>query len=67
MWMQQNLEDGLQGLSMGFLTRGAGWTKPEVDVMVARLKTQLRDRKNHIYLPVGVAYGRKPPVFVDSG
>ena len=59
-WVLQNFLDGLQGFSMGYYTRGLQWSKDEVDVFVARVKTQLKDRKSHVYLPINSWYMRKP-------
>jgi len=59
-WNQLNILEGLEGFCLALLTRGLGWTKEEVDVFVARVSRDLRDRKIHAYFPMPVAFGRKP-------
>nr|POE47311.1 putative methyltransferase tdie [Quercus suber] len=59
-WNQINILDGLEGFCLALLTRGLGWKKEEIDVLVARVSRDLRDRKIHAYFPMPVVYGRKP-------
>jgi len=59
-WNQINILDGLEGFCLALLTRGLGWRKEEVDVFVARVARDLRDRKIHAYFPMPVTFGRKP-------
>jgi hypothetical protein len=60
MWMRQNIEDGIAGFTMGYFTRGLGWSKEEVDVFVAQIRPQINSTRSHMYLPIGFFYGRKP-------
>lgn len=41
-------------------TQVLGWKKEEMDVMLQKVKTELKDSKLHMYLPVHFVYGRKP-------
>ncbi|KAK3675896.1 hypothetical protein LTR78_004088 [Recurvomyces mirabilis] len=59
-WNQVNILDGLEGFCLALLTRGLGWTKQEVDVFVARVGRDLKDRRIHAYFPMPVTFGRKP-------
>ena len=59
-WNQINVVDGLEGFCLALLTRGLGWRKEEVDVLVAKVARDLRDKKIHAYFPMPVVYGRKP-------
>lgn len=59
-WNQINILDGLEGFCLALLTRGLGWRKEEVDVFVAKVSRELRDRKIHAYFPMPVTFGRKP-------
>ncbi|KAK3707532.1 hypothetical protein LTR37_012027 [Vermiconidia calcicola] len=59
-WNQTNILEGLEGFCLALLTRGLGWRKEEVDIFVARVSKDLRDRKIHAYFPMPVAYARKP-------
>ena len=59
-WNQINILDGLEGFCLALLTRGLGWKKEEVDIFVARVSRDLRDRRIHAYFPMPVTFGRKP-------
>nr|POE74527.1 putative methyltransferase tdie [Quercus suber] len=59
-WNQINILDGLEGFCLALLMRGLGWKKEEVDVLVARVSRDLKDRRIHAYFPMPVVYGRKP-------
>jgi len=59
-WNQINILDGLEGFCLALLTRGLGWKKEEVDVFVARVSRDLRDRRIHAYFPMPVVFCRKP-------
>lgn len=53
-WNLRNCLDGVQGFSLALLTRGLGWTKEEVDVLVAKVAADLQDRSIHAYFPMCV-------------
>ena len=59
-WNQVNILEGLEGFCLALLTRGLGWRKEEVDVFVARVGNDLRDRGIHAYFPMPVTFCRKP-------
>ncbi|KAI5361823.1 Putative S-adenosyl-L-methionine-dependent methyltransferase [Septoria linicola] len=59
-WNQVNIIDGLEAFCLALLTRGLGWRKEEVDVFVARVSNDFRNRKIHAYFPMPVVYGRRP-------
>ena len=60
MWSQVNIDAALEGASLAPITRGLGWSKDEVLVLVAKTRKDIRDTNIHAYWPVHVAYGRKP-------
>lgn len=41
--------EGLEGVSIGLMTRGLGWKADEVKVLMARLRPELRSRAIHSY------------------
>ena len=41
--------EGLEGISMGLLTRGCKWKADEVSVLMAKLRPELKDRSIHSY------------------
>ena len=60
MWVTQNFLQGLQGFSMAYFARGLGWKPAEVEVMVSKVRTQSRDRRSHVYMPISFFWARKP-------
>ncbi|WYZ46198.1 hypothetical protein EsH8_IX_000423 [Colletotrichum jinshuiense] len=59
-YMCVNLDIGLEGLSLGLLTRVLGWTKEEVLAFCADVRKDLRNKKIHAYWRVHRVYARKP-------
>jgi SAM-dependent methyltransferase len=60
-WWMQNFLDGIQGWSMGILTRGMGWSAQEVEVLLAGVRSDVKNwREVHAYVQMYVVYGRKP-------
>jgi hypothetical protein len=59
-WNQTNILEGLEGFSLALLTRVLGWQREEVDVFVARVSNDMRNRRIHAYFPMPVTFGRKP-------
>lgn len=43
------LLEGLEGLSVGLLTRALGWKEEEVKVLIAKIRPELKDRAIHSY------------------
>ncbi len=52
--------EGLEGVSMGLMTRGLEWKPDEVKVLIAKMRGELKDRNIHSYQPNVVLVGRKP-------
>lgn len=50
-WNYTGFDIGLEGLLMALLTRGLGWSKDEVLVYCAQVRTALRDPRIHAYIP----------------
>ncbi|EOO00873.1 putative umta methyltransferase family protein [Phaeoacremonium minimum UCRPA7] len=44
----------------GMIARVLGWSDPEVQVLMAKVKSELKDPTIHLYLPVHFVWGRKP-------
>lgn len=59
LWMLQNIQEGVQGFSMGIFTRGLGWRSEEVEVFLSSVRRAFNDRKSHVYLPIWVVSARK--------
>ncbi|KAL9028640.1 MAG: hypothetical protein Q9196_003032, partial [Gyalolechia fulgens] len=52
--------DGLEGVSLGLLTRGLNWKAEEVKVLMAKIRPELKDRGIHSYQTKVFIVGRKP-------
>ena len=50
-WLE-DMSNGLEGLSMAVLTRGAGLSKEDVVDLTAKVRENLKDKKIHTYCPV---------------
>ncbi|KAH6658333.1 S-adenosyl-L-methionine-dependent methyltransferase [Truncatella angustata] len=57
--MVNNL-NGVYGLTMTVLTRGLGWSKEEVEVLLADVRKDMGDRNIHSYITIMVVYGQRP-------
>lgn len=57
MWMYENSLAGLSGLSLAAFTRpkeenGFGWSREEVEVLLATVRKELRNTGIHSYTPM---------------
>lgn len=59
-WNMVNCLAGLEGFCLALLTRGLGWRREEVDVLVAQVTRDFKNRGIHAYFPMPVTFGRKP-------
>jgi hypothetical protein len=59
MWAMENFWQGLQGFSMALFTRGLDWKPAEVEVMLSGVRTHMRDKRNHVYMPIIFFWARK--------
>jgi hypothetical protein len=59
-WNQVNCLDGLEGFCLALLSRVQGWSKLEVDVLVAQVTADFKNKGIHAYFPMPVTFGRKP-------
>jgi hypothetical protein len=51
-WTEQNICNGLYGLSVALFTRGLGWTAQETEVFLVNVRKDLKDRRIHAYWPM---------------
>ncbi|KAF4991902.1 hypothetical protein FDECE_13868 [Fusarium decemcellulare] len=59
-WCCHNIAGELSGLSMALFTRALGWSSEEVEVFLAKVRTDMKDRRIHAWWPIHVVYGQKP-------
>lgn len=57
---QENLITNLEGISMRIFEKGLGWSPEEVQVFLAGVRKDIRDRRAHTYYPFYVVYAQKP-------
>lgn len=60
MWQSENIADGFEGLSAAVFTRVLGWSKLELDVLLAQAKQEHKNTKIHSYYDYLVVVGEKP-------
>ncbi|KAK2041973.1 methyltransferase domain-containing protein [Colletotrichum somersetense] len=59
-WNYENLAPNLEGMMIASYTRGLGWTREEVMVMLMKARRDFADRSIHAYFNIWSIYGRKP-------
>ncbi|KAJ3961280.1 hypothetical protein N0V92_002007 [Colletotrichum tropicale] len=59
-WHNENLFLGWEAICMAPLTRGLGWTREEVLVLLAQNRRDFNDRSIHAYFSIWTIYGKKP-------
>lgn len=59
-WNMVNIIEGLEGFCLQLLSRGLGWERQEIDIFIAKVTTDIKDRRIHAYYPMPVVWGRKP-------
>lgn len=47
-WHLEQFKQGLEGIAMGMLTRGMGWSAEEVQVFLVAIRAELNDKNFHI-------------------
>ncbi|KAI9740853.1 MAG: hypothetical protein M1818_004458 [Claussenomyces sp. TS43310] len=60
LYLRTVLIEGLQGISLGAFTRGLGWTREEVELMLVDVRKALLDSSQHTYFTFYAVYGQKP-------
>ncbi|KAL3425459.1 methyltransferase domain-containing protein [Phlyctema vagabunda] len=50
MWTQQDMLDGLDGVSTALFVRGLNWTKEQVDVFLERVRKDVKNTDIHAYV-----------------
>jgi len=59
-WVQQNMLDAVESLSLMIFTNVLGWSRAEVDVFLVDVRKDLKNRQIHAYWPIYTVYGQKP-------
>ncbi|PVH97141.1 S-adenosyl-L-methionine-dependent methyltransferase [Periconia macrospinosa] len=59
-WNQLQALEGLEGWTTALLSRVLKWSQQRIQVHLAKLRDDYRDRKIHAYATLYVVYGQKP-------
>lgn len=59
-WVMENFTWGCESMSLALFTRVLNWSVEEVQVFMALVRTDLRNRKFHAYWNFWIIHGRKP-------
>ncbi|KIV88712.1 hypothetical protein PV10_08370 [Exophiala mesophila] len=60
LWTYHNMSGNLLGISVAFFTRGLGWTVEELEVFLAKVRTDMKNTQFHAVWPIYAVSGRKP-------
>lgn len=52
--------DGVESFTLAIFTRVLGWSAEETEVLMAGVRSEFKDRKNHLYSLIHFVSGRKP-------
>ncbi|KAK3358186.1 S-adenosyl-L-methionine-dependent methyltransferase [Lasiosphaeria hispida] len=59
-WTLENVGSAMEALSSAVYTRALGWSKEDMDTLIAQARAEMRDTSIHAYWPIYVVYGQKP-------
>lgn len=59
-YMEVEQHQAIPGYANALLSRVLGWSQDEINVLVAHVKSELKDRSIHQYTRLYIVYGRKP-------
>ena len=57
---QEQFCDAIDSYTTALFTRILNWTQEECEVIMAKAKAEVRDRKNQVFINFYYVYGRKP-------
>ncbi|KAL8780676.1 MAG: hypothetical protein Q9194_000779 [Teloschistes cf. exilis] len=61
-WNYLQIMEGLEAFTFALFTKQLGYSKAEVEVICAKIRSEMKDPKLHIMFHLHVAYGQKPAV-----
>ncbi|KAI9801056.1 MAG: hypothetical protein M1833_002924 [Piccolia ochrophora] len=65
-WNVLNILDGLEGWSLKLFIHGHGWSVEEIQVLLAKVRNDIKDPKIHSQQEFHIVYGRKPEASEDD-
>jgi len=67
MYHRENIIAGVEPFCLALFTRVLGWSNAKTQVLLARVKDELRNPRNHFYTATHFIYGRKPVTTYHDG
>lgn len=62
-WQMVNVLEGLEGFSLALFTKTLGWSREELEILLAAVRKDVQNRKIHAYWKVVTVIGQKPLTF----
>jgi hypothetical protein len=63
---QLNMLEAMPTYTYALFTRMLGWTRAEIEGLLAGIRKELRDTSHHVYTKLRVVYGQKPGEDVEA-
>jgi len=60
-YLYVSMYEGLKGLSLRVFTQMLDWSVDELEVLLALVRAEWKRKAMHVYVPIYVMYGQKPP------
>ncbi|ELR10711.1 hypothetical protein GMDG_04969 [Pseudogymnoascus destructans 20631-21] len=60
LYQLEQMCDSVEAFTLAPLTRILKWSHEETQVLMAKIRSDLRNKKNHLYIAFHFVYGRKP-------
>lgn len=54
------LNDGIQAIALGPMSRGMGWSREQIEVFLVSVRRAYSDNTALLYMPMHIVYGQKP-------
>ncbi|KAI9740300.1 MAG: hypothetical protein M1834_004878 [Cirrosporium novae-zelandiae] len=62
-YFHKDLLDGLEGIGLRLFTEQLGWSTEKALVYISQVRNAMKEETvNHLYFPIWICYGQKPPV-----
>ncbi|KAH8787532.1 S-adenosyl-L-methionine-dependent methyltransferase [Hyaloscypha sp. PMI_1271] len=66
-YSRENLLMGLSGFSLALFTRVKHWSKEQIEVLLAQVRNEIKDKGIHASWPIHIVYARKPRALIELG
>jgi hypothetical protein len=59
-WLQAQMLDSIEPISLGYCSRILNWSEVKTQVFIAAVRNEFQNNKNHLFVYCHFIYGRKP-------